>query len=262
MCDARENMYKKGKNNLVYKERRKNMRKICIAILLIIIMMLSGFTVVNAYGEGVSATFSLTTENKNVKVGDIVTINLVIDEIKGFSGIDTFRAVKNFDSTIFEYQGCVGQNGWSVKSDNTVSNKLTLGADNLSKEGIIAVFTFKVLKPVKDTTIALINLDASGVDNEYAYYEDGNVNSPSVSFKVIEEEKENPDTNTTPDTNTIPDTNTVPDTNTNKVNNDKTTAPGEKIPQTGETHITIALVFIGFVLAVIFYTKYKMYETK
>ena len=248
------------------------MKKVCLTILLIIVMMLSTITIVNATDGDVSATFKLSTTNTDVKVGDIVKVTLSIEKIEGFEGIDTFIARKQFDATIFEYQGAEAASNWEVKGDsNNITFKSVNNVDYATGE--IGTFTFKVLKPVENTTISLINLDVSG-DNGYPYWEDGNVNSPSVSFKITDVEKPAPDTNTVPDTNTntTPDTNTnkvpntntnkVPNTNTNKVNNDKTTASGGKIPQTGESYVATALVVVGIILVGIFYTKYKMYDNK
>lgn len=248
------------------------MKKVCLTILLIIVMMLSTITIVNATDGDVSATFKLSTTNTDVKVGDIVKVTLSIEKIEGFEGIDTFIARKQFDATIFEYQGAEAASNWEVKGDsNNITFKSVNNVDYATGE--IGTFTFKVLKPVENTTISLINLDVSG-DNGYPYWEDGNVNSPSVSFKITEVVTPDPDPNPTPDpdtntvpdtdTNTTPDTNTnkVPDTNTNKVNNDKTTASGGKIPQTGESYVATALVVVGIILVGIFYTKYKMYDNK
>ena len=256
------------------------MRKVCLTILLIMVMMLLSFTVVNAAEDEVRATFKLTTTNTNVKVGDIVEVNLVIDELVGLNGVDYFVATKKFDSTVFEYLGVNEEKmdtyGWSSSGPIT-AKRVQFEINNpgeYTPSGTIAVLKFKVLKPVDNATISLVELDISG-DTAWPTYEDGNVNQPSISFKITEEQTpEEPgddtntvpdtNTNTTPDTNTVPDTNTnkVPDTNTNKVNNDKTTAPGGQIPQTGESYTIVALVAFVVVLAGIFYSKYKMYEEK
>ena len=260
------------------------MRKVCLTILLIMVMMSSCVTVVNADVDD-SAVFSLTTTNTNVKVGDEVIVNLVIDKIEGFSGIKNFAATKVFDSTIFEYIGSEGKNGWEVKADNI---NIVLRAESHSSSGVIATLKFKVLKSVEDATIGLTYIDASGDDGDVYVGEgedtDNNVNSPTVSFKVTDVEKPGEDTDTAPggNTDTAPGGNTdvapggntdvVPggnkdttpgeNTDNNKVNNDKTTAPGGQIPQTGESYTIVALVAFIVVLAGIFYSKYKMYEEK
>ena len=225
------------------------MRRVCLIILLIMVMMLSGFTVVNADVDD-SAVFSLTTTNTDVKVGDEVTINLVIDKIEGFSGINIFSGVKVFDADIFEYIGCEGQNGWELKQD---FDAIVIRTTSVSSSGVIATLKFKALKPVEDAKISITEIDASyGIEGD-VWSEDGNVNAPSISFKVTEAEPD-PDPEPTPDPEPKPDT--------NKVNNDKTTAPGGSIPQTGESYTVIGLVAAVVVLAGIFYTKYKMYEEK
>lgn len=236
------------------------MRKVSLTILLILVIILSTITVVNA-DEGDKATFALTTKNTDVKAGDEVTVNLVISNIEGFSGINTFTATKVFDSTIFEYQGTVGQNGWEVKGDST---NIVLKSNSHSTSGIIAVMKFKALKAVDDTTIKLTNLDTCGDDGD-VYFEDGNVNEPSIRFKVTSNEQ-NPgqapegNGNQTPGNNNSGSNNKPGNTNGgNKVNNDKTTATGSKIPQTGDSYVATTLVAAGIILAVILFAKYIIF---
>ena len=191
------------------------MKKVSLTILLVFVLIVSCITVVNAE-EGDSATFGLTTSNTNVNVGDEVSINLVINNMDGFSGINTFTAKKVFDSSVFEYVGATGQNGWEVKGDAT---NVVLKSNSHSSSGTIAVLKFKAIKAVDNTSIALTNVDACGDDGD-VYFEDENVNSPSVTFKVIGNEDtddENNNTNTEDNnhTNNENNTTTTEDTNTN-----------------------------------------------
>lgn len=244
------------------------MKKTSLIILLVLVLLLSCITVVNA-AEGHEAVLSLTTSNTNVKVGDEISVNLVIDSVTGFSGFETIAAEKVFDSNIFEYLGSVGQNGWEVKGDGS---NLVIHSETTTKSGVICVLKFKALKPVENSAIQLSKVDASGDDGD-VYYDDGNVNSPSVTFKITSVDT-NTDTNTTTntDTNTNTNTNTNSGTNTsngtnitggtNKINNDKTTATGNQIPQAGESYFAITLVIVGVVLAIGLYTKYKVFDNK
>lgn len=251
------------------------MKRVSITILLVFVMILSSITVVNA-DEGHSATFSLTTTNTNVKVGDEVSINLNLDSTTGFTGITKFVAHKVFDPTIFEYLGTTGQNGWDLKGDAV--NIVLVNQENFSS-GTICVLKFKVLKEVNDATIKMDELDATGDDGD-VYFEDNNVNTPEVKFKVtVDDTADDPVDDPTDDPVDDPTDDPVDDpandstddpaqddkktsgSNT-EVKNDKTTATGGQIPQTGESNIGLALVIAGVVLAVVLYTKYKVYDNK
>lgn len=251
------------------------MRKVGLTILLILVVLLASVTTVKAAEQ--SATFSLTTTNTDVKVGDEVTVTFSINNINGFSNIKSVVAKKVYDSSIFEYVSTTGQNGWELKGD---SSNIVLRNESGASTGAIAVLKFKVLKEVENTRIQLSELDASG-DGGDVYYEDNNVNAPYVEFKVTtntpvddgptDEPSNEPSDNTNEIVNKVENNVDVSNTtntqknpsNTNKVvNNDKTTATTNKIPQTGEPYAVVLLVAATVIIAGIFYAKYKTYENK
>lgn len=249
------------------------MKKTIMTVLLVVTIIACTLSFENvSFAEDYSAVFSLTSSQTNLKVGDIFEVNIVINSLTGFSGIQTFIANKNFDSSIFEYVGTEGKNGWEVKGDDT---KIVLRKESgESNSGTIAVMKFKTLKTDLSAKIQLTELDCSG-DSGDVYYDDGNVNSPFITLQIKDVER--PNTNTeTPTTNTEkPTTNTEkpssntekpatntnkPATNTNKpANNDKTTTQN-KIPQTGENYTAVILVAAGVVVASLLYIKYRKYE--
>lgn len=242
------------------------MRKICLTILLVLVVLIANITIVNA--DTYRGTFNLTTENTNVKVGDEVTVTLSIGNINGLK-ITSFAAKKVFDPTIFEYLGTTGKSGWEVKGDQT---NIVLRNEAGSAEGTMAELKFKVLKEVEDTTIKLAEIDASGKEGGDFYWEDDNVNEPFVQFKVTtntpaDEPTKDPTDNPTDDPTKDPvkdptNDNQKPSTPNTKVNNDKTTANSGSIPQTGENYMIVLLVTVATLIAVISFAKYKNTKIK
>lgn len=249
------------------------MKKTIMTVLLVVTVIACTLSFKNvSFAEDYSGTFSLTSSQTNLNVGDTFEVNIVINSLTGFSGISNFIAKKNFDSSIFEYVGTEGKNGWDLKGDDTgIVLRKESGESN---SGIIATMKFKTLKTDLSAKIQLTEVDASG-DNGDVYWDDGNVNSPFITLQIKDVETPNtnteapttntekPSTNTeTPTTNTEkPSTNTTkPTTNTNKpANNDKTTTKNQ-IPQTGENYTIVSLVVIGVVVAALLYIKYRKYE--
>ena len=258
------------------------MRKVSITILVIFVLLLGCFSNVKA-ADGQSATFNLTTENVNVKVGDEVTITLSIGTFIGIKDITAINMEKEYDSTIFEYLGTTGQNGWEVKGDST---KILLRNENRVSSGTIAVLKFKALKEVGNSRIQISKIDASSDEDNFVIWEDDNVNSPYVDFKVVSngntgDDPTKPTDPTDPSNPTDPSKPTDPtkptnptdpsgdQSNNNKpngsntgINNDKTTANSNKIPQTGEPYMVITLIGIAVLAVVILFAKYKIYENK
>lgn len=247
------------------------MKKTIITMFLILTLITCMFSFKNvSYADDTqSASFSLTANQSNWNVGDTIEVNIVINSLTGFSGINTFIAKKNFDSTTFEYITTEGKDGWQLKGDDS---KIVLRKESgESSTGIIATMKFKVLKTDITSKIQLTELDVAGDDGD-VYYDDGNVNSPYLSVEQTNPDvpdtnpenpgtnPENPDTNPeNPGTNTEePTTNTQkPTTNTNKpANNDKTTSSSQ-IPQTGDNYTIISLIIVAVVIAVVVYARYK-----
>jgi len=169
----------------LYKERFINMKiikKFSFITLLIIAILSMNLSIVNATTD-CSAQFKLTLNSSNTNVGDEISITLNISTINGFDGIHLIVAKKVYNSNIFEYIGCYPQNGWDIKGDAT--NILLQRDAGDVKTGAICTLKFKILKLSDTSTITLSNLDATGTNGD-VYFEDNNVNSPSVNIKITE----------------------------------------------------------------------------
>ena len=244
------------------------MKKVSIAILLLIAMLLTSFsTIVNAVEEDPTAVFNLSTANTNVKVGDTVEVTLSIGSLNGFTGLKEFLARKNYDSEIFKYLGVETKNGWRVDLDAT---KISLSNTNGVSSGEIAVFKFEVLSEVNNTEIKLDQISASS-DEVTVLEEDENVNAPVVQFKVtakdpVKDPTDDPTKDPVKDPTDDPTKDPVknPTENDKKpsgsntgVKNDKTTVATSKIPQTGEPYMLIVFGVLGLVLTGISYARYQ-----
>lgn len=256
------------------------MKKVSIAILLLIAMLLTSFsTIVNAVEEDPTAVFNLSTANTNVKVGDTVEVTLSIGSLNGFTGLKEFLARKNYDSTIFKYLGVEAKNGWRVDLD---AAKISLSHSSGVSSGEIAVFKFEVLSEVSNTQIKLDQISASS-DEVTVLEEDENVNAPVVQFKVTAKDPvKDPTDDTTKDPVKDPtddptkdpvkdptddptkdpvknptENDKKPSGSNTGVKNDKTTATTGKIPQTGEPYMLIVFGVLGLVLTGISYARYQ-----
>lgn len=260
------------------------MKKVSIAILLLIAMLLTSFsTIVNAVEEDPTAVFNLSTANTNVKVGDTVEVTLSIGSLNGFTGLKEFLARKNYDSTIFKYLGVEAKNGWRVDLD---AAKISLSNTNGASSGEIAVFKFEVLSEVNNTEIKLDQISASS-DEVTVLEEDENVNAPVVQFKVtakdpVKDPTDDPTDDSTDDPTKDPtddptkdpvkdptddptkdpvknptENDKKPSGSNTGVKNDKTTATTGKIPQTGEPYMLMVFGVLGLVLTGISYARYQ-----
>lgn len=160
----------------------KIIKKINFITLLIITILSMNLSMVNAT-SAYSAKFNLTSNYSNITVGDEISITFNINSINGFDGIHLIATKKVYDSNIFEYIGCYPQNGWELKGDST-NIVLQRDAGDVTT-GTICTLKFKVLKFKDNSTITLSNIDATG-NNGDVYFEDNNVNSPSVNIKITE----------------------------------------------------------------------------
>lgn len=257
------------------------MKKASIAILLLIAIILTGFsTIVNAVEEDPTAVFNLSTTNTNVKVGDTVEVVLSIGSLNGFgSGLKEFLARKNFNPEIFKYLGAEAKNGWQVDLD---TGKISISHTTGVTSGEIAVFKFEVLSEVNDTKIILDQISASS-DETTVLEDDENVNAPFVQFKVtvkdpvddptkdpvddptkdpVDDPTKDPVKDPTDDPSKDPVKNPVgdnkkPSGSNTDIKNDKTTTTSGKIPQTGEPYMLIVFGVIGLILTGISYARYQ-----
>lgn len=131
--------------------------------------------------EGQSMKLSLSSDNSNYNVGDIISIKVNIEEVKGFSGINTFAAKKVYDDQILEYiEATVENDNWEVVGDaaNIVLRKME--GEDLGK-GSLCTLKFKVIKN-QDTNVKLSEVDACNDEGD-VYFEDENVNAPEIEIK-------------------------------------------------------------------------------
>jgi len=155
------------------------LKKIIKAILLTIFFVFLITSYSNA-AEGHSMKLRLSSDNQENNVGDIISVDVYIDNIKGFSGINTFAAKKVYDNQVLEYiETIVANSNWDVIGDGTNIVLRKMQGEDLSK-GKLCTMKFKV-KKAEDTTVQLSEVDACNDEGD-VYYEDGNVNSPSIQI--------------------------------------------------------------------------------
>ena len=159
----------------------KNLKILSIVSVLFLAMVIS-FSSVEATTESCSLKIGLSASATSINVGDEISISVKINSVTGFDGIHLIVAKKVYDPSIFEYIGCNPQNGWDLRGD--ASNIVLYRKSGDVSTGTICTLKFKVLK-ASTGIISLTNIDATG-DNGDVYYEDGNVNFPSISFKISE----------------------------------------------------------------------------
>ena len=159
-----------------------NIKKVIEILVLLIIFM---FFIINyTYEvEGQSMEYSIKLDKREYKKGDEILIDVYVEETEGFSGISIFTAKKVYNAECLEYIGTTTIDGWKVVADaiNVLIRKME--GEDVSK-GKLCTLKFKVLKEV-NTTVQLSEIDACGDDGD-VYYEDGNVNEPSVEINFSE----------------------------------------------------------------------------
>lgn len=158
-----------------------NIKRISIILFLIIAFVILINNYANATMEQ-NMEVSLKLDKQEYKIGDEVLVDIMIDNIQGFSGINLFVASKVYDSECLEYKGISTQGDWKLEGDHT--NFLLMKEEGELKKGKLCTLKFKVLKEV-NTTVKLSEIDACGDDGD-VYFEDGNVNEPSVEIRFSE----------------------------------------------------------------------------
>lgn len=159
-----------------------NIKKITTILFLVTILLFSIANYINA-AEGQSMQLSLKVDNKNYKIGDEILVDVYIDNIKGFSGINTFIAKKNYNSECLEYIETVPEENWKVEGDAEKVLLRKMEGEDLSK-GKLCTLKFKVLKN-ENTTMQLTEVDACSGEGD-VYFEDKNVNEPSIEINFSE----------------------------------------------------------------------------
>lgn len=158
------------------------MKKV-ITLFIAIISCITIFISISYATEEQSMETSLVANKTSYNVGEEILVNILVDEIKGFTGLNTFTARKVYDKEKLEYIGSEATNeNWQVLGDaeNVVLRKME-GED--LKKGKICTLKFKALQE-GIYKIQIDNIDACNNDGD-VYYEDGNVNSPSVEISIV-----------------------------------------------------------------------------
>jgi len=156
------------------------MKKIISVIFLATILILSITTYINA-AQGQSMSLTLKVEEKEYNVGDEILVDVYVDEIIGFSGLNTFTAKKVYEKECLEYKETIVNEGWELVGDATNIVLRKMEGEDLAK-GKLCTLKFKALKNTT-STVTLTEVDACNNDGD-VYYEDKNVNAPSVQVSV------------------------------------------------------------------------------
>ena len=121
------------------------LKKVISIIFLIVFLAFFTVSYTNAV-EGQSMELSLAIESREYQVGDIISVNVYIDEITGFSGINTFVAKKEYDSETLEYiETIVSSDNWELVGDGSKIVLRKMEGEDLSK-GKLCTIKYKVLK--------------------------------------------------------------------------------------------------------------------
>ena len=158
------------------------MKKIITIIFLLIILLLFITHYTNAV-ENQSIELILKSEKEEYKIGEEIFLDVYINKIEGFSGINLFIARKVYNNECVEYIETIANENWQISGDADKILLRKIKGEDFSK-GKLCTLRFKALKNI-NTIIQLSEIDASG-DEGYVYYEDGNVNEPSVEIRFSE----------------------------------------------------------------------------
>lgn len=266
----------------------KKCLKILIILLILVLLM-----IVDVYAANTTTSVTATVDKTEVKVGDVVNINLSANCEAGIEGIDSILV---YDKTKLELQNLSVDAKFSNMSgtdDTTGEYKLTVisnSADTLTS-GTFATLKFKVLDAVhvnEELTIKLTGIEMGDSNDEWT-----TINDKEVTLKVVEEtlgtddnnpgeDNNNPGTDDnnpgednnnpgTGDNNLGEDNNIGTDDNnpskdnnnnsgTDTTNNKDNTQANKEIDYTGLEKYSLVIIAILAVVAFIFYKKYQQYK--
>ena len=190
-------------------------KKVFLAIMLAIVILLTSFSFVNA--EGPSGQVKLVQTSKpsagSYKPGDDIIIEVVFSAT-GMDGINEFQAnIFEYDTTLLEYIGTEGVNGWKLFSDK---NQIYLTRDDSNDcVGTLCKLKFKAKAEFENANVKLGEFDASSIKLIGLSSFDGNI-TEEVEYKIEPGEPEdptpdNPDDPNTPDNPDDPNTPDNPD---------------------------------------------------
>lgn len=268
------------KSVILYKEKEilKMKKKLAIISLMLILVVTSLITTVNA--SSFSASFSTPRTTVAESNEFVVTIKISNLDV-GTNGINIFEGVLTYSTQVFETlsdDSIDGNNGWQP-SYNKENGKLMLYNPGFIKEDSdVAQITFKTKSGVtgKSGDIKLNNIKATNTEES--------IEANDISTKItignaptgneIGNQSGQP-TNTNKPANQIIQRNTVNNntsgnivrntlannTNKNKTNTN-TTLYEEDIPYTGASDNIMRAIFVVLVIAGISYFKYESIKEK
>ena len=140
----------------------KNISKKIITLIIMLVVALSGATIVKADS---SVTVSLTSDSKLV-AGETVVVNVNLTSA-GDSGVNGISTKLDYDTSIFEEVKMAGVNDWFAYLASS-TNIATIELDTITNSPVqMATITLKVKEGVtaKSTTITIKNVKATDSNN-------------------------------------------------------------------------------------------------
>ena len=252
----------------------KNLIKIITLVLILILT-----SVLNVYASTNNPSISITADKTELKIGDVVTINLNASSENGIEGIDS---TLEYDKTKLELTNSnafvnKGFSNMSGEDSATGEFKLTVISDstNTITEANYATLKFKVLDAadVDETlTIKLTKIELGDSNDEWT-----DIADKEVVLKVIEDTTENEDNppadDGKPDDEENPPADDGKPDNEDKNPTDDDKKPGNQKPadkdntQADKNHehagledYTFAIIVVVALTAYVSYIKYKQYR--
>lgn len=223
-----------------------------ISLIIILIMLLTLATAVNAY----TVTMNLTSEEKYIKEGTEVIVKINLGEIETIDGIKSITANLSYDKNVFEEvkkEDISGQNEWNISYSTRSGNINFIKTERTTTSELVATVKLKFKETVagNSTTVTLGNIIASGGRVEDGETGDITVSDASVTFTREVKPSPSPEPSVSPEAQP-----STPAKNIEVKEKDSTTAK-VRIPQTGVSYdIVIALVAV-VILSVVSYVAYE-----
>ena len=215
-------------------------KKLAVATL-VIAVLLTIATMVNAYSVGMSLTSS-----SKLKEGDTVVVKVNVSSVDAGEGIDTIVAELNYDKNVFEAldaTGLTAGTGWTP-SYAASTNMLTLTkTSKVTSAETVLTITFKVKSEISadSTTVTLKDIVVSG-----GRAQDNGTGDITVSNASVTVSKEASAATPTSSSNPL------------NVSKSDSTKAKTKVPQTGENDVLIISLSIVALVAVGTFVRYTV----
>ena len=216
-------------------------KKLAVATL-VIAVLLTIATMVNAYSVGMSLTSS-----SKLKEGDTVVVKVNVSSVDAGEGIDTIVAELNYDKNVFEAldaTGLTAGTGWTP-SYAASTNMLTLTkTSKVTSAETVLTITFKVKSEISadSTTVTLKDIVVSG-----GRAQDNGTGDITVSNASVTVSKE-----------AAAATPTASTSNPLNVSKSDSTKAKTKVPQTGENDVLVVSLSIVALVAVGTFVRYTV----